>query len=464
MNKAQHTAVFLLNMVSFFGKGRIPVYTGLGLLLLSLIGLITLTGLAAAQSNDPVTRNEASLNFPDAVTFHLDVAPDFSLAGAQLTYDVDKVTCLEAEATVPVVPEATGNTLEWTWVLSRSGNPPPGATMWWQWTLTDTNGNQFTTPRQTLTFRDERFNWQTVSEAGIEMNWYGNREMGPLLLDAAVSGLERLQTELGIELQNSVKFYIYDDYDDMRQAVLFVQEWAGAVAFDEYNIILMGVPPNIADTWGVKTISHELAHLVIGQFGRSCVGGRRPNWLEEGLAVYAEGEPQPEVVAAIESGLRNNSFEPLRSLTGPFPAHSADAGIAYSQSYSVINFLVNTYGQEKMQQLILLLAEGEGYDEALTAVYGFNMDGLELAWRENLGLPPRDIPPTPTPITAVAQPTFVPLSAPASLPTPPPRVDPREDGEGGSSGLCGLGAMPLVVVGFWLARRRRWNMDQGPNG
>ena len=442
------------------------MYTGIRPIPLLLICLIALTSLAAAHprvhgDNDPVTRNEASLNFPDAVTFHLDVAPDFPLASAQLTYDVNKVTCLEAQATVPVVPVDTGmagNSLEWTWVLSRSGNPPPGATMWWQWTLTDTNGNQFTTPRQTLTFRDERFNWQMVSEEGIQVNWYSNDETGPLLLAAAVSGLDRLQTEIGIELQNSVQFYIYDDYDDMRQAVLFVQDWAGAVAFDEYNIILMGVPPNIADTWGAKTVSHELAHLVIGQFGRSCVGGRRPNWLEEGLAVYAEGEPQPEVVEAIENGLRNNSFEPLRSLTGPFPAHSADAGIAYSQSYSVVDFMLNTYGQEKMQQLILLLAEGEGYDEALTAVYGFNMDGLELAWREDLGLPPRDIPPTPTPITAVVQPTFVPFSAPASLPTPPPRVH----GEGGSSGLCGLGAMPLIVVGFWLAGRKRGTRARHP--
>jgi hypothetical protein len=422
------------------------------LLLLSF--LIISTSLTAAQIDDPVVRNEASLNFPNNVTFQLDVAPDFPLASAQLTYDVNKVACLEAQATVPVT--VAGNSLEWTWVLSRSGNPPPGAVMWWYWTLTDTNGNQFTTPRQMLIFHDERFDWQTVSDSGIQLHWYGNQNTGPLLLSAAVAGLDRLQNEMGIELQNTVQFYIYDDYDDMRQALLYVQDWAGAVAFDEYNIILMGVPPDIAGTWGVKTVSHELAHLVIGQFGRSCVGGRRPNWLEEGLAVYAEGEPQADVATAIENGLRDNSFEPLRSLTGPFSAHDTAAGIAYSQSYSVVDFMLNTYGQEKMQQLILMLAEGEGYDEALTAIYGFNMDGLELAWREAVGLAPRSIPPTPTPLTAVAQPTFVPLSAPVSLPTPPSANEPSRERSGGSSGLCGLGVMPLMLIGFWAAGRKRW--------
>ncbi|MCB8946211.1 MAG: hypothetical protein H6658_20900 [Ardenticatenaceae bacterium] len=414
--------------------------------------MFLVTGTAVAQTADPVTRNEATLNFPNDVVFELDVAPDFELAAAKLTYDVSKTTCLEATATVPV--EVTGNNLEWKWVMSRSGNPPPGAAMWWQWTLTDTSGNEFTTPPQTLTFTDDRFDWQTVSEAGVRVNWYGPERIGPLLLEAAVSGLDRLQHEMGIELQNTVQFYIYDDYDDMRNAVLYVQDWAGAVAFDEYNIILMGVPANIADDWGVKTVSHELAHLVVGQFGRSCVGGRRPTWLEEGLAVYAEGEPQADVVEDIENGVRDNSFEPLRSLTGPFSSHSTDAGIAYSQSYSVVDFMLHAYGQEKMQELILLLAAGEGYDEALTAVYNLNMDGLELAWREAMGLPPREIPPTPTPLTAVAVPTYVPLSAPASLPTPPSANESPPEETGGIT-VCGLGAMPLMLVGFWLAGKRK---------
>lgn len=422
-----------------------------------LVGFVALmlfvAATAVAQTNDPVISNQANLSFPNHVTFQLEVAPDFGLTSAQLTYNVNKTSCLEAQATVPVT--ITDNKAEWQWVLSRSGNPPPGANMWWQWTLTDSNGNSFTTPPQTLIFRDERFTWRSISEAGIEMNWYGQERIGPLLLAAAVSGLDRLQNEMGIELQDSVQFYIYDNYDDMRQAVLYVQDWAGAVAFDEYNIILMGVPPTVAESWGVQTVSHELAHLVVGQFGRSCVGGRRPNWLEEGLAVYAEGSPQASIVTEINKAKENNSFEPLRSLTGAFSSHGTDAGIAYSQSYSVVDFMLQRYGEEKMQALILLLAEGEGYDAALTAVYGLNMDELELAWRQALDLPPRIIPATPTPLTAVAIPTFAPLSAPASLATPPAANEPPASPtpNGGSSGLCGLGAMPLLVIGLWLAGR-----------
>jgi hypothetical protein len=413
---------------------------------------------AAAQSfTPPILRNEAVIDFPRDITFHLELAKGTAVTNATLTYDVTQTSCLEASAQVPV--EIAGNQLEWTWVMSRSGNPPPGAELWWEWTLTDSDGSAFTTPRQTITLTDDRFDWRTVTAENIRLNWYQGDDVGPLLLDAAVAGLQQLQEEMGIQLQTEVQFYIYGSSQDMRDAVLYIQDWAGGVAFSEYNTILMGVPPGIADDWGRTTVRHELAHLVIGQFGMSCVGGRRPTWLNEGLAVYAEGEPGSHTLADVENGIRNDQFEPLRSLNGAFPAHDAAASMAYSQSYSVVDFMLTAYGPEKMQELLLTLAEGDGYDEALEQVYGVNVDGLETAWRAAIGAPPRQIPPTPTPLSAAGVPTAVPIGAPVSVPTPsvttppdaaalPPEPKPT------STGVCGLGLIPLLLVAVAMKRRR----------
>jgi hypothetical protein len=248
----------------------------------------------------------------------------------------------------------------------------------------------------------------------------------------------------------------------MRDAVLYIQDWAGGVAFSEYNVILMGVPPTIAESWGRPTVRHELAHLVIGQYGRSCVGGSRPTWLNEGLAVYAEGPPQTHIINDINAGMRDNSFEPLRSLNGPFSSHGTDAGIAYSQSYSVVDFMLNEYGQEPMQQLLLTMAEGETYDAALEAVYDLNVDGIELAWRQANGLPKRTIPPTPTPLQAANIPTIVPQGMPESLPTVPAAnatavPSSTSDTPSGqpSSGLCTAAFLPLLFVGLVLTNRRK---------
>jgi hypothetical protein len=417
---------------------------------------------ATAQTAEPlpldealIASNEAVVDYPTEVQFSLQVDPDVNITEAILTYDVEQESCLDVSTQVPV--EVENGTASWEWAMIRSGNPPPGVGMWWEWSVTDDRGQTYVTPRKRLEFYDDRFEWRTIQEGDITLHWYAGEDVGPVLLDAAVAGLDLMEADLGIELQEDVAFYIYGNSADMRDAVLYVQDWAGGVAFSEYNVILMGVPPNIASNWGRATIRHELAHLVLGQFGRSCVGGHRPTWLEEGMAMYAEGEPSAEVTADLEQGLEENSFAPLRSLNGPFPAHGEEAGSAYSQSYSTIQFLREEYGQEKLREYILLLAEGESSDDALEQIYGFNVDGLEQEWRTWFGAEARTMPPTPTPVSAAAIPTVEPLARPQTVPTPEgaARTPPTPAPEPISTGICGLGLAPLIVLGGWAWRRKR---------
>ncbi len=447
-------------MISYFL--RVTDYR-LPITIFTLCLILFLPSFLQAQTAPTVTANRAILDFPNSVTFRLEVADGSQIETATLVYDLAQFACLDVPGRVPV--ELAGNVLEWEWVMSRSGNPPPGAELWWQWELTTTGGETVTTPRQTLPIIDDRFAWQTVSEAGIRVNWYEGEEVGPTLLEAAVSGLQTLEEDLGIELESDVQFYIYGTSQDMRDAVLYVQDWAGGVAFSEYNVILMGVPPSIAGSWGRSTVRHELAHLVVGQFGQSCIGGQRPTWLEEGLAMYVEGPPSQQTRDDLEAGTSGDSFAPLRSLNGAFPAHDSNASMAYSQSYSVINFLVGTYGQPPLQDLILALADGADYDSALEQVYGFNVDGLETAWRASLGLPPRQIPPTPTPLTAASIPTLVPQSLPRTLPTPPAADQPPPSipATGASGVICGLGLIPLfLLVGLSRRKRSELRIENGP--
>jgi hypothetical protein len=445
---------------------ELPMIKQSAFILLLFFGVMAQTAVAQSAP-PPILKNEIEVNYPQNVRFLLELPSDTAVTAATLVYDVEKTSCLEAAAHVPV--ELTfgenGTTAEWTWVMSRSGNPPPGAVLWWEWVLTDADGATTTTPRQSYTFSDDRFNWRTIEADGIQLHWYRGDEVGPLLLDAAVAGLDRLENEMGIQLQDEVQIYIYGSAADMRDALLYVQDWAGGVAMDEYGTILMGVQPSSAEGWGRSTIRHELAHLVVGQFGRNCVGGHRPTWLNEGLAVYAEGPPAPDILADIDRASSSNSFEPLRSLNGSFSSHGQEAGIAYAQSYSVVDFLFDAYGQEKMQSLLLTLAEGTGYDEALEQVYGFNVDGLEQVWRESLGLPERAIPPTPTPIIGANVPTAVPLGKPENIPTPPaaaatrPAERPSTDEQppAPTTGICGLGIVPFFLMGLIFTQKRRKN-------
>jgi hypothetical protein len=261
---------------------------------------------------------------------------------------------------------------------------------------------------------------------------------------------------MGIIVPDRVTFYIYGSAADMRDAVLYIQDWAGGVAFGPYSTILIGVPPDSAAGWGRETVRHELAHLVLEQAGWSCLGGSRPSWLEEGMAVYAEGAPDAETKAEIKMGIEEDAFLPLRSLNGAFPSDDAGAGIAYSESYSVVAFLLDSYGKASLQVLLDTLAQGAGYDDALQAVYGFNVDGLEGRWREAIGAPPRAIPPTPTPWSAAAVPTVPPMEVVAVVPTPPEAAATAAPAPASPS-LCAAAYAPLLLlggIGLWSRRRR----------
>jgi hypothetical protein len=411
-----------------------------------------------AQPAFSVTSNEAAVSFPERITFHIAVEPPAALARATLHYDVVQRSCVDVATEVPVT--VADGTASWTWVMSRSGNPPPGTTVWWEWELTGTDGTEVRTPRREIALVDNRFDWNVVEDERIYLHWYAGEAVGPVLLDAAVAGLERLEDDMGITLLEDVNIYIYEDAAAMRDAVLYVQDWAGGLAFSEYNTILIGVPPSQAAGWGRDTVRHELAHLVLGQSGWSCLGGSRPTWLEEGLAVYAEGRGDETMEAEIAAAIAEDHFVPLRSLGGSFPAHGAEAGLAYTQSYSVVSYLLEEYGQEELQALIQTLAAGAAHDEALELAYGFNVDGLEAAWRAAIGAPPRAIPPTPTPLRAAAVPTVPPLAPPQAVPTPANLAGEPAAAPAPTAGLCEGATLPLLaslpLLGWvWASRRRR---------
>ena len=404
----------------------------------------------SALAQPTVTQNEAIVDFPNTINFELELADSSNIVDAILTYDIERYSCLDAASDVPL--EVEGDRIEWEWVLSRSGNLPPGTTVWWEWTLIDATGNETAVPRETITILDDRFEWRMLEAEGVHLYWYEGDGVGPLLLEAAVNGLDTLEDEMGIELQDDVQIFIYGDANEMREALLYVQGWAGGAAFPEYNTILLGVSPRSADTWGLDVVPHELAHLVVHQFGRSCVGGSRPTWLDEGLAMVAEGEPGSEIIQDLNQGINADAFEPLRSLNGSFAADYDQAGMSYSQSYSVVDYMLDTYGAEQMQTLLLVLAEGTGYDEALEQVYGVNVDGLEREWRDAIGAPQRTIPPTPTALQAAAVPTYELSGVPQTVPTPSDAAEAPPETAVNSQpgfGICGAFIiLPLILVGF----------------
>ena len=149
----------------------------------------------------------------------------------------------------------------------------------------------------------------------------------------------------------------------------------------EFGIIAIGIPTNELD-WGKGAIAHELGHVVTHQITFSPYGAILPTWLDEGLAMYAEGKPDPYLESVLQKAIAQNNLISVQSLASPFSALPSEAYISYAESQSIVAFLIQNYGKDKMLQLLNLFTEGSTYDDALTQVYGFNQDGLDAAWQK----------------------------------------------------------------------------------
>jgi hypothetical protein len=215
--------------------------------------------------------------------------------------------------------------------------------------------------------------------------------------------------QAGLETEDPIDVYVYPNYNDMRDAILYEPSWTGGLAYSDFNIVIMGVSGSNA-AWDKNTIIHELTHVVVGHYAFSCIG-TVPTWLNEGLAMYSEGELDSTMKSMLDQAIRGNSLLSLRSLSGSFSELPDKANLSYAQSQSVVKFLIDSHGQEKISQLLIALRDAKPIDTALREIYGFDTDGLEDEWRKSINAAPR---PVSAQATAQPTPTFVPTYVPIS--------------------------------------------------
>ena len=379
-------------------------------LTLSLCLLTAATAFAAPPAN--VTNDEIIFNFPESATFRATITSDADITSVLLEYGNEQQTCGEviAKAFPQFTPGKTVNA-EWTWAMRQSGSLPPGAQLWWRWRVTDANGKETVTETKTATWLDDVHNWRTLNNGDLlRLHWYeGDQDFATDLATAAQSGLQFNETQSGLKADAPIDIYIYASTDDLTDAILYEPSWTGGQAFPDQDIVILGISEFDLE-WGRDAIAHELTHVLVGHLTFSCLGDV-PTWLNEGLAVYSEGELDTHSQQQLEDAIRDDTLLTVRSLSVGFSEVPDKAFLSYSQSYSVTKFLVETYGQDKMTTLLVALRDGVTIDEALLQTYGFNIDGMEDAWRQAIGAQPRPASAQPT---AQPTPTFVPTIVPVS--------------------------------------------------
>ncbi|MFW6151220.1 MAG: peptidase MA family metallohydrolase [Chloroflexota bacterium] len=322
--------------------------------------------------------------FPSALVFKLEAESEQEIVDARLLYRVERMNYAEvtSEAWADVSPSRHVET-SWTWDMRRSSLPPE-TVVHYRWSITDALGNRQETAEKTVTFEDTRYDWQRMTEGRINLFWYsGDDAFAGELMEACQDGLDRLVQDMGVSPQGEIDLYIYASSDDLQGAMIFPQEWTGGAAFTEFGTIAIGIAPDRL-AWGKRAIVHELTHLVVHQATFNPYSDL-PRWLDEGLAMYNEGELAAGFVTHLEKAVVGGNLISVRTLCSGFSAHPERAYLAYAQSYSLVEYLLSEHGHDSMLELLDVFGAGSTYDGALEEVYGFDIEGLDRRWREYVG-------------------------------------------------------------------------------
>jgi hypothetical protein len=380
-------------------------------ILAALFALAPATVRAAPIAGVTVGQNQVGLDFPNTATFQISVTGSSAIERIVLEYGVDVLSCGEVVAKAfPEFTPATAVTTDWTWDMRQSGSEPPGARIWWQWRITDTGGNETLTERKEIVWLDSKYAWQSLSKESITLHWYeGGQSFGFDMLDSAVASLARIDQLIEMVPDKKIDLYIYGNYDDLQESILYEPGWTGGMSYGKYNVIILGIPSGEED-WGKGAIAHELMHTVVERNTFSCLVNI-PAWLHEGLAMASEGGLGAVGLYELQTAIDDDSIFPLRSLGGGFPEDPDQAALAYDQSFSVVDYLLQQGEPSQMKALLQKLRDGSTTDSALQEVYGFTVNGLEIAWRKSVGAQPlaaEELLPT-------SSPTFVPTLHPLSV-------------------------------------------------
>jgi len=354
------------------------------ILALAICLLLTLLspGLVQAQSSLAILDNSVAAEFPARLDFSLSTRSNVNITDIRLSYIIDRVSYTEvtSEVYVEFVPSPTID-VAWSLDMRRIGGLPPGSGVEYWWTVKDAQGDEVKTSPAQIQYDDLRHSWRSLDEGKITIYWYeGEESFARELMTAAQQALVRLADNTGAELEKPVKLYVYANSGDLQGAMVFPQEWTGGVAYTRYGVMAIGIAPTRLQ-WGKQAIIHELTHLVIDQITLNAYNDL-PTWLDEGLAMYAEGMLGPEFTTPLNKAIAEDGLISVRSLSSPFSAYTEESVLSYAQSYSLVEFLISQYGQAKMLELLNTFKQGSSYDGALEKVYGFDTDGFNSLWQD----------------------------------------------------------------------------------
>ncbi len=339
---------------------------------------LMLTSLLVAGQSD-IAQSSVDYAFGQVLDFNLTLENPTNVESVTLFFKAP-----EFENTyVAEVPFSTGE-ISYPVDLNQVRLAPfTTVTFWWQ--LKNKDGSTVSVPEQTFAYVDDQFEWQSLAQNDISVNWTGDDVgLGQLGHDVVAEAQPLLAELIPNAPQSGFDVYIYPSSADLRAALrLTGRDWVGAHAHPELGVLLVtAVNSRTAATDLSQSIPHEMVHYELYQI----LGANYetlPVWFNEGVASLIEPNPNPNYELVLKTAVATQTTIPFTQLCEHFPLAEDQAILAYAQSLSMLEYIQDRYGNSGIQQLVAAYANGGDCESGVEQALGLSMAELEQAWLQS---------------------------------------------------------------------------------
>jgi len=186
----------------------------------------------------------------------------------------------------------------------------------------------------------------------------------------------RITNHLGIQIEKKINVKVFPDVRSLHVAINYpdAPDWVVGSCNGEDLMMVSPLNPGSVHTYAslMQVIVHEFVHIAVS-YARGDKGWTvLPRWLSEGYAQYEAGQINDFIRKSVKSGLADKTPPSWAQLDKASVMEFGNMN-GYGLSVTIVEFLVVTYGFEK---LVLLIKEPENIE----TIYGLSKDKLEKQW------------------------------------------------------------------------------------
>lgn len=230
----------------------------------------------------------------------------------------------------------------------------------------------------------ERFDWHVLRTEHFDIYYYPEaQDLAAHGAHFAEEAYEELENRFDFALGHRVPLIFYSSNLHFKQTNVtpgFIPDGVGG--FFEFLKGRVVIPANGDLHRFRRVVRHELVHVfTYSKLTRVLRDHRRPTdqylplWFTEGLAEYWSGEPDRDHEMIMRDAVASNFFVPLNNLD-----RIAGTFVMYKEGEALCRFVAETYGEEKILQLIEQAWRDPDFDHVMAFVLGEDFDVISDRW------------------------------------------------------------------------------------